>query len=556
MAFPYSNVARIVLSTLLLAVLSACGGGSDAPPPPPTYSIGGTVSGLDAGQSVVLQDNGGGDLTVSANVAFRFATKVTFGGLYAVTISAQPSGGTCTVTGGSGTASNNVTGVAVACVSNPTVTIGGTVSGLGGQGLTLELASASHPCVSNCLVQDLVISANGHFVFPTPVVSGHDNMGFGYFVRIRQQPASPVQFCVPHSNYVQPVGTTVPDLQIKCGEFAYVAHATDNTISAFSVDATAGTIASFESPVQTGLSPSAIAGTGDKAHLYVANSGSNDVSAFDIDPATGALTTAPGSPFAAGTRPLALAIFSAHFVYVANAGSDSLSAYEIHGTNAVLTPMSPASYATGSGPSAIAIDQSMTTGANFLYTANTGGSNDISAFQLDSNTGALTPIAGSPFHSVSNVSSLALGTSNTTSGAFLYAATAVGSTAGIYGFSVDPSSGVLASLPGFPFQLTQCSYIATDRTGTRLYATAGTSVFGFSIDQQTGALSLLPSFPVAVGANADSMSIDPANQFLYVRNGSAGTVTGFELNAATGALTPMLGSPFAVGTSADYFVTL
>ena len=51
------------------------------------------------------------------------------------------------------------------------------------------------------------------------------------------------------------------------------------------------------------------------------------------------------------------------------------------------------------------------------------------------------------------------------------------------------------------------------------------------------------------------MSIDPANQFLYVANGSAGTVTSFTLNAATGALTPMLGSPFAVGTSADFITT-
>ncbi len=39
-----------------------------------TYSVGGTVSGLSG--SVVLQDNGGDDLTVSANGPFAFATQL------------------------------------------------------------------------------------------------------------------------------------------------------------------------------------------------------------------------------------------------------------------------------------------------------------------------------------------------------------------------------------------------------------------------------------------------------------------------------------------------
>jgi 6-phosphogluconolactonase (cycloisomerase 2 family) len=88
-----------------------------------------------------------------------------------------------------------------------------------------------------------------------------------------------------------------------------------------------------------------------------------------------------------------------------------------------------------------------------------------------------------------------------------------------------------------------------------LYATAGANVLGYSFDVQTGALSPLLGFPVAVGAIADSISIDPTNHFLYVKNGSTGKITGFGLNAATGELTPMPGSPFAVGTSADFVAT-
>ena len=119
------------------------------------------------------------------------------------------------------------------------------------------------------------------------------------------------------------------------------------------------------------------------------------------------------------------------------------------------------------------------------------------------------------------------------------------------GFSIHPymgdaNDGALTALPGFPYDLPSCSYIVADQTGAYLYATAGTNVFGFSIDKQTGALSPLPGSPVAVGATADTVSIDPTNQFLYVTNRSAGKVTGFNLNAATGELTSMPGSPFAV----------
>ncbi|MGH7489787.1 MAG: beta-propeller fold lactonase family protein, partial [bacterium] len=106
-----------------------------------------------------------------------------------------------------------------------------------------------------------------------------------------------------------------------------------------------------------------------------------------------------------------------------------------------------------------------------------------------------------------------------------------------------------------PYPLPSCSFIVADQTGAYLYATTGTSIIGYGIDPNTGALNPLSGFPIAVGANVRSVSIDPTNQFLYVANGSAGTVTSFTLDAATGALTLMPGSPFAVGTSADFITT-
>ena len=93
--------------------------------------VGGTVSGLSG--TVVLQDNGGDDLSVSASGAFTFATGLSAGSGYNVTVKTNPAGQTCSVANGSGTAgSSGVTNVAVTCTAVATYTVGGTVSGLSG----------------------------------------------------------------------------------------------------------------------------------------------------------------------------------------------------------------------------------------------------------------------------------------------------------------------------------------------------------------------------------------------------------------------------------------
>src|SRR5271155_1982605 len=71
--------------TMILLLVGACaglpagsggnsGGGTGGP-----FTIGGTVSGLAAGESVVLQDNAKDTLPVNANVPFTFATTIASG---------------------------------------------------------------------------------------------------------------------------------------------------------------------------------------------------------------------------------------------------------------------------------------------------------------------------------------------------------------------------------------------------------------------------------------------------------------------------------------------
>jgi hypothetical protein len=102
----------------------------------PTYTIGGNISSLSG--TVVLQNNSGDNLTISANGSFTFATGLHNADAYSVTALTQPSGQTCSVSTGSGTVSAaNVTSISVTCTTNsitptPTPVASGGSSGGGG----------------------------------------------------------------------------------------------------------------------------------------------------------------------------------------------------------------------------------------------------------------------------------------------------------------------------------------------------------------------------------------------------------------------------------------
>ena len=146
-----------------------------------SFTIGGSLTGLD-GTGLVLQDNAGDDLALSANNSFSFATPVLSGQPFAVTVKTQPTNKsqTCVVTNGTGTvAAGNVTTVGVNCTTN-TYAVGGAIAGLTGSGLTLQ----------NNLGDNLVVTPGTSFVFPTKVASGGV-----YAVTVLSQPTSPTQVC-------------------------------------------------------------------------------------------------------------------------------------------------------------------------------------------------------------------------------------------------------------------------------------------------------------------------------------------------------------------------
>src|SRR6266481_1127888 len=201
------------LSLLLTSfVLSACGGpvgsgsggtggggggGGTGP-----FTVGGTVSGLAAGGSMTLQDNGADSLVVSANGAFTFKTAIVANKPYLVTVSVPPATPpqTCTVAGGSGTTTANVTTVVVTCTTG-TEAIGVTVGGLTGTGLVLQNGTEFLTITGTTTTSQ----------FKTAIPFGQT-----YNVTVSTQPTSPAQTCtVTNGSGTSTAGVAI-NVQVTC----------------------------------------------------------------------------------------------------------------------------------------------------------------------------------------------------------------------------------------------------------------------------------------------------------------------------------------------------
>ncbi|MFZ3264074.1 MAG: Ig-like domain-containing protein [Terriglobales bacterium] len=173
-----------------------------------TYTIGGTISGY-TGSGLVLQDNGGNNLTVTSGAtAFTFSQAIASGSPYSVTVLTQPSNPaqTCLVTNGSGNATSNVTNVVIACTTN-TYTIGGSISGYSGSGLVLQDNGGNNLTVA---------SGATAFTFTTPIASGST-----YAVTVLTQPSSPTETCVVTNGSGTVSTANITNVQIACSTQSY-----------------------------------------------------------------------------------------------------------------------------------------------------------------------------------------------------------------------------------------------------------------------------------------------------------------------------------------------
>lgn len=194
-------------------------------------------------------------------------------------------------------------------------------------------------------------------------------------------------------------------------------------------------------------------------------------------------------------------------------------------SGALGTPV--ASYQTGQSLAADVVDNQ----GKFLYVL---GTSSVYAYSIQSGKGTLTPISGSPFAAASSSSTqfpragnlMAIDQTNQ----FLYVSTS----AGVFGYTIDQTSGQLTPIAGSPFGATQVPdgwAIVITPTNSYLYELQvqdSTKIFGYSIDQATGALtplsaspfnaggcgSVVPSGTIGIPGN-DNMTIASAGKFMY-----------------------------------------
>jgi len=178
----------------------------------------------------------------------------------------------------------------------------------------------------------------------------------------------------------------------------------------------------------------------------------------------------------------------------------------------------------------------------------TGGR--VFVYQVNQTNGSLTAAAGSPFTlpAGEQPTQLAIGGSGTS--LFLYADLYLsgGAGGGIAAFSINSSTGALAVVQGSPFQsgVYPPAYICVDPSKRFLYGSNLTpgSIYALTINPATGALTPIAGSPFSSAPTSDTIAIDPSDQFLYVTNYANSTIYGFSINPTTGSLSALSGSPF------------
>lgn len=237
--------------------------------------------------------------------------------------------------------------------------------------------------------------------------------------------------------------------------------------------------------------------------LLASNVANNVMSVLQIS-SSGVFNAGPVPLVTTGNEPVwAVVDPSNRFVYVTNLADNTVSAFTLNTTTGAVGAVAGSPFLAGTAPGAVAVDPS----GKFVYVAN-DGSNNVSGFKINAD-GSLTQVPGSPI--------------------------AAGST---------PQQGI-AVTAGF-------IYVSN---------LASNDVSVYSFDPGTGALTQQPFSPVplAGGVGPESLAMDPLGRFLFTANMTNNTVSAFTVNA-NGSLTQAPGSPFGPGflfpfSSPQYLVT-
>jgi len=304
-------------------------------------------------------------------------------------------------------------------------------------------------------------------------------------------------------------------------------------------------------------------------HLYISDFLNDTVNGFSINSSTGGLTAITGSPYSLGGTPpgaggLSMFVPAGSYLYATDVNAGTVAGFSYNSASGMLTPVPGSPFPAGNTP--VQVVQAGSQG-KFLYVSNLNDSGGgISAFTIDFNAGALTPISGSPFPtgppgSFPGPSAMVVGGN---SGNVLYVALAGTANANnkIVAFTIDPSTGVLTPLPLSPFATGNdplyMALVPVTLVGFQefLYTAniQDNTISAFIVDGNTGVLTPASGSPFSGGTSLGGLAVTPTgtatgNFFLYAADPQAKTVRAYTVNGTTGALSPIPGSPFPAGSS-------
>ena len=284
--------------------------------------------------------------------------------------------------------------------------------------------------------------------------------------------------------------------------------------------------------------------------LNQVNGGSNQIYGFRINPVSGALTLLSGFPVASGGLGGG-GSFSEHMAYrngllfVVNEGSASLSVFSVDLTTGALTATSFSPIALGGDLACVAADP---TAAPVVVGSNAG------LWSIVITPSTATVASGSPFATPPGVSPFSCGFSR--DGLYVYTGGNVGAVTA--GFAVSPSTGVLTTLAGSPFNSGASNPVgyATDSSGRFFTSNFGDGVRVFT--SSSGTLTGVTGNPFTSGLSGGVQGVLHPSGFYMVADRSANRVGVFQI-AGSGSATTLAavsGSPFSTGGTFTDAVTL
>ena len=257
-------------------------------------------------------------------------------------------------------------------------------------------------------------------------------------------------------------------------------------------------------------------------------------------PSALALSPVPGSPFSGGGSAAVAYSPSGNFLATANSYSGTVSMQSVNASTGALTQVSGSPFPDGAGGGGFPVALAFNPSGTLLAVAN-NSANSVSVYSVNASTGALTPVAGSPFPTFSNDpsadSSAPVSLAFNPTGSILAVANHGNETqATIDMFAVNASTGALT--PATSTDEDQPTALAFSSNGLLAVTTSYNALDLFTVDATTGAVTRVGSSG-GVGNPVD-VTFNPSGDLIAVTNQIGGTelnLSMFQVNASGSTVT-------------------